>query len=208
MGISRNHVTRNKLLDEGILLFNAQGYHATGIQEIVDKTGIPKGSFYNYFKSKESFGAEVVRHWCAQTLEYMEGHLNGSQGDAFSTLVKFFQQEIVRHEESRFVGCMCGNLGAELGNTKELVQEAMITAMQGIRQQFARVIERGQKEGTIRSDLSPEELAYFILDAYEGAVLRMKIEGSVRPLEGFCACILDGYVQADGYLQQAVQVGG
>ena len=203
MGRSRTNTTRERLLDEGILLFTAQGYHATGIQEIVDKTGIPKGSFYNYFKSKEVFGAEVVRHWCAQTLEYMDRHLNGTQGDAFSTLAKFFQQEIVRHEESRFVGCMCGNLGAELGNSKELVQEAMVIAMHGMRQRFARVLERGQKDGSIRNDVSPEELAFFVLDAYEGAILRMKIEGSVQPLKGFCTCILDGYVQA-----RYVQAGG
>ena len=196
MGRSRNHLTRKELLDRGVSLFTAQGYHATGIQEIVDRTGIPKGSFYNYFKSKEDFGADVVRHWCAQTVEYMDEQLNGSQEDAYSTLAQFFQQEIQRHQEARFVGCMCGNLGAELGNTKRLVQKAMIAGMQAIRQRFADVLQRGQKDGTIRNDFSPEELASFVLDAYEGAVLRMKIEGSVKSLRSFCSCFIEGYIKA------------
>jgi len=71
-GTRQNKEIRKKLLEAGVSIFIDQGYHGTGIQEVVDKAGIPKGSFYNYFKSKEDFGSKTIVHFGEQFKEFLE----------------------------------------------------------------------------------------------------------------------------------------
>ena len=52
-----------KLLEAGVTLFAEKGFHGTGVKDIVERAGVPKGSFYNYFDSKEAFGAAILRHY-------------------------------------------------------------------------------------------------------------------------------------------------
>jgi TetR/AcrR family transcriptional repressor of nem operon len=66
---------REKLLDQGVALLMEQGYHGTGLQELVRNVGVPKGSFYNYFPSKEAFSAEVVKHYIEPFIRQLDGHL-------------------------------------------------------------------------------------------------------------------------------------
>ena len=54
---------RTKLLQTGLRLFAENGFNGTGIKEIVDEVGVPKGSFYNYFKSKEDFTVEIIQFY-------------------------------------------------------------------------------------------------------------------------------------------------
>ena len=59
----KNNEIKINLIESGLKLFSERGYHGTGIKEIVDSQGVPKGSFYNYFESKEDFIAEIVKHY-------------------------------------------------------------------------------------------------------------------------------------------------
>ena len=60
---ARSEDTRTRLIEGGMALFGQKGYNATGIKDITDAAGVPKGSFYNYFASKEDFGAEIIRSY-------------------------------------------------------------------------------------------------------------------------------------------------
>ena len=107
----RNENIREKLLGQGLKLFITQGYHGTGIKEVVDQVKVPKGSFYNYFESKEQFGAEVIRQYSEQIIANMAAYLNGPEDNALIALKQFFEQEMQRHQEVK-AGCIIGNLGA------------------------------------------------------------------------------------------------
>jgi TetR/AcrR family transcriptional repressor of nem operon len=63
-------IKRKKLLDQGVRLLMSQGYHATGVNEIVKSVQIPKGSFYSYFDSKEAFAAEAITHYIEPFFNY------------------------------------------------------------------------------------------------------------------------------------------
>lgn len=177
----RNENIREKLLDQGFKLFITQGYHGTGIKEVVDQVKVPKGSFYNYFESKEQFGAEVIRRYSKWVNANMATWLNGAEDNALTALKQFFEQEMQRHQEVK-AGCIIANLGAELGDSSELCQQAMLEGFQSMKQQFFRNLKRGQAQGAIRDDVSAEELADFLVNAYEGALLRMQVEQSVEPI--------------------------
>lgn len=178
----KNEHIREQLLDQGLKLFLSQGYHGTGIKEIVDQIEVPKGSFYHYFESKEHFGAEVIHHYAKGVIAHMNTCLNEREDDPLTTLQHFFEQEMQRHQGLK-AGCMLGNLGAELGSSSQLCQQAMLEGFQGMKQQFSRILQRGQSQGTIRNDIAVGELADFLVNAYEGALLRMQVEQSVHPIQ-------------------------
>ncbi len=169
-----------------------RGYHGTGIQEVLAPVGVPKGSFYNYFQSKEHFGVEVIRRFAQRIEERMDEWLTEPEGDALSTLHAFLEDEVRRHKEER-MGCLFGNLAAELGQTSDTLRQALSQGLHGMDDRFTRIIRRAQEQGTVRTDLSAEELGVFLLDHYEGALLRMNIEGSVTPLRQLRTLILDDF---------------
>ncbi|MEM9908413.1 MAG: TetR family transcriptional regulator C-terminal domain-containing protein [Cyanobacteria bacterium P01_D01_bin.44] len=189
----RNENIREKLLEKGLHLFINQGYHGTGIKEVVDQIKVPKGSFYNYFESKEQFGAEVIRHYTEGVIANMATWLNGSEDNALNALNRFFEQEVQRHQVIK-AGCLIGNLGAELGGSSELCQQGMLEGFQGMKQQFLQTLKRGQTQGTIRNDVSADVLADFLVNAYEGALLRMQVTQSVEPIRQL-GTLMDSYLR-------------
>ena len=192
-----SHETKTRLLDEGVASLIGQGYHGTGIKEVLDQVKVPKGSFYNYFESKEHFGAEVIRHYAGQFLVQLDAQLGKPKADALSALKRCFKQMIRSFDESdQACGCLVGNLGAELGASSELCRKALAAAMHGIQGRFAQAIKRAQQQGTVRTDISADDLAEFLLNSWEGALIRMKIDNSVGPLRKFCTLVLDNFLRA------------
>ncbi|MDP1602980.1 MAG: TetR/AcrR family transcriptional regulator, partial [Legionella sp.] len=78
---NKKEFNRESLLNEGVALFMGQGYHGTGLQEILDAVNVPKGSFYNYFDSKEDFGANVIQHYIGPFIAQLAGYLDSSGTD-------------------------------------------------------------------------------------------------------------------------------
>ena len=55
---------REKIVDAALHLFHTRGYNGSGVNDIVVSAGVPKGSFYNHFASKEALGLETIaRYW-------------------------------------------------------------------------------------------------------------------------------------------------
>ena len=171
-----------------------QGYHGTGIKEVLDAVSIPKGSFYNYFGSKEQFGAEVIAHYIEPFIQQVNEHLSATDLDALSALRRYFDVLIVELEAKSFQGgCLLGNLMGEIGDTSEVCRQALARSVRRYRDCLKNGLSRAQQEGSVRTDLSAEEMANFLVDAWQGALLRMKIEQSVGPLKNCCDHLLGGY---------------
>lgn len=188
--------TRAKLLEAGLAAFRDQGFHGTGIQEVVKTVGVPKGSFYNYFESKDEFGAAVIRHYAECMGAKLAAACEGA-ADARSGLRAFFETEMREFEAARFVGgCLVANLGGELEGS-DICRDALAAAMGGYVAGIVAAVARAQNEGTIRADVPAEALGRLLVDAWEGAVIRMKIERSLAPLRDCLARLLDGFFRPD-----------
>jgi TetR/AcrR family transcriptional regulator, transcriptional repressor for nem operon len=188
---------RERLLDEGVSLLMEQGYHGTGLQEIVQKVGVPKGSFYNYFPSKEVFSAEVVRHYIDPFIRQLDAHLQRTDVSAEAALRSYFDELIAETEQKNFKGgCLLGNLIGEIGDTSELCQTSLREAVHRYREKLREGFARGQKEGSFRKDIDARDMADFLVNVWQGALLRMKIERSVRPLAQVCDMLLRGHFRA------------
>jgi TetR/AcrR family transcriptional regulator, transcriptional repressor for nem operon len=188
---------REKLLDEGVLLLMEQGYHGTGLQELVTKVGVPKGSFYNYFPSKEDFSAEVVRHYIEPFIRQLDTHLSAKGVAADAALTAYFEELIAETERKGFRGgCLLGNLIGEIGDTSDLCQASLQNAVYRYREKLREGFARGQREGSFRKDIDAKDMADFLVNVWQGALLRMKIERSVRPLTQVRDMLLKGYFRA------------
>ncbi len=189
----RSEGNRQKLLDEGVSVFLEQGYHGTGIQAVVDRAQVPKGSFYNYFESKEHFGAEAIRHFAAAFDAQLDTALESD--DPVAAVRGCLSDLRRRHAESGHVGgCLVANIAAEVEDSA-VCREALAKAMAGWRDRIAQALARGQEQGTVRRDIEAGDLAAVLLDAWEGAVIRMKIERSSKPLDQCLTHLWDTYLR-------------
>lgn len=184
--------TREKLLREGVTAFLRQGYHGTGIKEVLDRVKVPKGSFYNYFSSKEEFGAAAIRHYSECLARKLSDCLEEAP-DPLTGLREFFKLLMDEYEEAGFVGgCLVANLGGELEGS-EVCRSALAEAFQGWRGMVRDALREAQELGTVRADIDAAELSDLLIDAWEGSVVRMKIERSLDPPRQCLRRLLDGY---------------
>jgi TetR/AcrR family transcriptional repressor of nem operon len=191
---TQKQTNRESLLAQGVILLTQQGYHGTGLKEILDAVQIPKGSFYNYFGSKENFGAEVIQHYIAPFIQQLDTHLQNPELDALTAIKRYFAELITELEKADFKGgCLLGNLMGELGDTSEVVRVSLQRAVRDYRDLLRYGLEKAQQEGSVRADKSAEELADLLVNTWQGVLLRMKIEKSSLPLKQCYENLLDDY---------------
>ncbi|MBU0944612.1 MAG: TetR/AcrR family transcriptional regulator [Proteobacteria bacterium] len=187
---------RIKLLQTGLRLFAENGYNGTGIKEIVDEVGIPKGSFYNYFKSKEDFTVEIIQYY-SDTLSVLWADIFalGPQ-EPLAALRNSFEMILSHHEQSEVrTGCLVGNLAAEISEASDLCRQKMHHATITWKNRVAGYIRQGQRMGTIRDDIPSDGLTDFIWNAWEGALLNMKIVKSTAPVKECIRLLFDFFLK-------------
>ena len=195
--MKQKQINKHNLLDEGVALLMRQGYHGTGLKEILDAVNIPKGSFYNYFGSKENFAAEVIVHYITPYLNQLNQYLDESEGNAVAALNRYIEESIAELECTDFTGgCLLGNLMGELSDTSDLCRMALQNALNDYRNVWEEGLRRGQKEKRIRADKSAHEMADLWVNAWQGALLRMKIEQSTEPLKQCYSQLLGDFFKA------------
>ncbi len=162
-----NH--KNRILDAGLEVFYQQGFHGSGVQDVVDHAEVPKGSFYNHFKSKQALGLEVLEtYWNAG---------NGARAELRSTN-KSPLKRIDRHLAALGYdknGCLIGNFSAELAGIEEF-RSRISELFESWKSEVAACIREGHEDGSIRDDAKAEDLAEFIVEGMQGAQLKAKIE--------------------------------
>lgn len=178
---------REKIVSAAVDRFHALGFSACGVQEIVDKAGIPKGSFYNYFKAKELLALEVIEVYAKGSRREM---LADTRFAPVERLRRHFEFLATRYREFGYdKGCLLGNLAAETSGNMPLVRRALGQALARWTDAVAAVIREGLAEGSISPGHRPEELARFLINSWEGAVVRMKVVHSRQPLDDFFSVI-------------------
>jgi len=175
---------RESILEAAAPLIHNRGFNNTGLKEILDAANVPKGSFYFYFKSKEAFGIALVDHIARTLRQEALAFCEANPLPPLERLRRFMEDRRNRRVQAGFVGgCPIGNLALEMSDLSSAMRERLRTALSGVSAFYASALREAQERGELRPDLDPEATAAFMLDAYEGALLRMKVEKSVEPLD-------------------------
>ncbi|GLI92632.1 TetR/AcrR family transcriptional regulator [Methylocystis echinoides] len=189
--------TRKRLLDQGVAMMLAGGYHGTGLAEVLKAAKVPKGSFYHYFASKEEFGAQAVEHYLAPFLRRLGEALAAPGRNGLEALSAYFEDLARELEANDFKGgCLLGNLMGEIGDSSPAAREALGKAVARYRDLLAAGLARGQVEGVIRADRDARGMADILFDGWQGAMLRMKVARAAAPLRAFIEETLRGYCGA------------
>ena len=177
---------REKLLDAGVEIVHRCGFNGCGVQEITDAAGVPKGSFYNHFASKEALGAAVLDRYWQQRASATLGILEDSEVRPRERLRRHFAAMAANMAKRGYTGgCLIGNLGAELSDHSKLVCERLAAVFAGWTGAVETCIRQAQQQGGIRADCDAGVLAAFLINAWEGAVLRAKVDKNAVPFEEF-----------------------
>ncbi|MCW2521509.1 MAG: TetR family transcriptional regulator [Mycobacterium sp.] len=177
---------RRRLLAAGLDLVHAPGFAASGVKDITDAAGVPKGSFYAYFPSKEAFAAAILEHYWSDIETRLLPILH-SDGMAQERVTRFFHALADEHEAGDFLlGCLIGKLSLELGGSSEPVRTELARILDRWDEALTECVRSGQDgAGDIRDDLEAGELAALLIESWEGAALRGKVTRSRTPYDRF-----------------------
>jgi TetR/AcrR family transcriptional repressor of nem operon len=178
--------TKQTLLETGTKLIFRQGYNHTGLNEILESAGVPKGSFYYYFSSKEDFGLQALDDFIERTRALFAAVLEDDTVDPLTRIHRYFDRYADYLESMQCSqGCLLGNLGQELADQNEAFRLKIEEGMNGVADMLASCLRGAQAAGQINAALDPEELAAFIYNSWQGAMLRMKVSKSMEPVYSF-----------------------
>lgn len=184
--MNKRESKRDHILWSGLKVMMCHGYNGTSVKDIVDAAAVPKGSFYNYFESKESFAVDALE--AVSCKDYLSSRELLSTGDKspLRRLQNFFEQSALRARQSEYrVGCFIGNMGQEMSDSNEAIRHKVREILIRNTQLFADVLEQAKEVGEIPGDAQTGVIAEFILNAWEGALMRMKASKSRESLDAF-----------------------
>jgi TetR/AcrR family transcriptional repressor of nem operon len=186
------HPTKQKLLDAGAHMVLEQGYHALGIQSLLEKTGIPKGSFYHHFDSKQDFVLEIVEMYMAEVHQALDACLEDETRPALDRVRGFFEMTRTKYREEGYLGCLLGGLGQELSGASEVFQRRIERCLSEIAERIAACLDEGVGRGELPEGTDTRAMADLLVDCWEGAALRSRLRRNPAPLDH----MLDFYFRA------------
>jgi TetR/AcrR family transcriptional repressor of nem operon len=163
-----------------------RGFATAGLREITAAAGVAQGSFTNHFASKEEFGVAVLDYYFDQLKEVIERTLNDERRKPIERLRAYFDEITKLFVASGWrYGCLVGNMGLEAAEHSELIRLRLSAIFGEWTQHFARVVRLAQAAGEVRAEPDSEEVGAALMEAWQGAMLRMKIERTSAPLDRF-----------------------
>jgi TetR/AcrR family transcriptional repressor of nem operon len=182
----RSEHTREALITAGIDQLSEYGYHGTGIKQILDEVNVPKGSFYNFFASKEAFVAEVIGHYSRDLLGQLSKFMAGegkvlNPVEQLRAIYLYSLQQYASHDFKK--SCLVGSIATEISAESEMCRIELEAAMKHWLRFFSGIFEQAQDQQLVRDDLSPNDMASVYWAAWEGALIKMKMSADIQPVK-------------------------
>jgi TetR/AcrR family transcriptional repressor of nem operon len=189
--------TRDKILQTAARIIHRKGFNHTGIQEILQEAGVPKGSFYFYFKSKEDLGLQVIDFFLDWYCRRADEAFQDLSRPPLQRMKAFLDEFKAMFCSLDFCcGCPVGNLAQEMGDLSPAFREKLRSAVDKMCEIHREILQEAKSAGHIPDDLDLDETARFIVSSWHGALVRMKIEKTADALENHSRFIFERVLQA------------
>ena len=178
--------TREALVRAGLEVLTEKGFTASGIDEILRRVAVPKGSFYHYFESKDTFGLELIDRYAAYLAHKLDRHLTDESLTPMQRLRAFVadaEEGMARHEYKR--GCLVGNLGQEISALPEQFRNRLEAVFADWQKRVEKCLLAAKEAGEISPWAQCSKLAAVFWIGWEGAVLKARLDRGPEPLRAF-----------------------
>lgn len=168
--------TKKILLEKGAEIIHRKGFNYAGIQEILAAAGVPKGSFYFYFKSKEDFGLQLIDFHAGIFLTFLDQCIQDTRIKPVERLRVFFNYFLSVLKENNFQGgCPLGNLAQENSDLNESFRAKLRDVFEQSKRKIAECLREAQNGNELNGSLDVNETADFIFNSWHGTLMRTKV---------------------------------
>ncbi len=169
--------TRQHILDTAQTLMARKGYTAVGLNEVLSEAGVPKGSFYHYFSSKEHFGEALMQSYFADYLATMRHIAGDADKTGAEQLDEYWRRftDLQSYDDCQGK-CLVVKLATEVSDLSEPMRLQLVDGTAGIIDNLERMIATGKQDGSVGAPEEPRVLAEELYDAWLGASTMAKIQ--------------------------------
>ena len=179
---SQTSEVRSHILATGQRIMAGKGYSAVGLNEILTAAGVPKGSFYHYFGSKDAFGVAMLENYFDDYVAGIDRTMNEPGLTMAQRLMNYWAQWQAAQSFQDCQGrCLAVKLGAEVADLSEPMRLAMRRGTEAIVGRLADAIAAGVVEGSLATSADPAQLARTLYQLWLGASVMVKIERGTEP---------------------------
>lgn len=177
---------KTDIIQKGIELFRDRGYGNTGIQDILKACGIPKGSFYNFFDSKEAFALESISFYSQGSLKYLNSLDEDSSLSSQEKIKRFFiiNNDRLRQENCK-LNCLLLSMTTEISSDDSPFAKSISGNIDAMKSYITKWIIEGQTNGSVKTDFTPLVITDLLYDGFHGAITRMKYQQNKNALDHF-----------------------
>ncbi|MBQ4800392.1 TetR/AcrR family transcriptional regulator [Pseudoalteromonas sp. MMG006] len=178
-----NADTKALLIRTGLETLTEFGFSATGLDTILKKAAVPKGSFYHYFKSKEAYGIALVDAYDTYFIAKLNHHLKDEATPPLERIVNFTQSAIKGMQKYEFKrGCLVGNLNQELNHLSDDFKIRLMQSYVTWQKHLELCLNQAKQQGTIANNVNTSLMSEYFWIGWEGAVMRAKLTKTSTPL--------------------------
>ena len=176
--------TRQRLLDTARRIVLAKGYAAVGINEVLADAGVPKGSFYHFFESKDAFGEALMKSYFDDYFAVLDDITADKKQTSAQHLMRYWQYfRDTQAADDCQGGCLVVKLGSEISDLSEAMRVTTKAGTAEIVSRIERMISDGVADGSVSVDEGPRETAQALYDLWLGASVMAKIQGDPAQLD-------------------------
>lgn len=179
--------TRQNILQTGYRLVQGKGFSALGLQEVLKASGVPKGSFYHYFPSKEAFGCALLQDYVESYAARIEALVAAPTATGRDRLMRLWQAWMTDPSRPDRKGwaedCLVVKLGAEVADLSEDMRRVLSVGVSKLIARLARLIVEARADGSVPAGAEPEALAQVLYQMWLGAALLTKLTQDRTPME-------------------------
>jgi TetR/AcrR family transcriptional repressor of nem operon len=177
--------TRATILAAATRLMLVSGYRNTSLDDVLRESGVGKGNFYYYFKSKEDLGHAILDCAIQAFLERtLDPCFSDPTGRPLSQIRCFLDRvREIQREQNCVGGCPLGNLASELSDFHEGFRARLDAVFSTWRERLTQALREAQRRGDVPAEARPEAVAHFLVASLEGAILMTKLTKDIGVME-------------------------